>query len=272
MITPGSATPCRWQDRQQDLQQEKGKRLMKSVCIFRHIDCEGPGYFARVLDDYNIPYRLVCIDQGEIPPTDPTQFSALVFMGGSMSVNDPLPWIAQELALIRQATAIDMPVLGHCLGGQLISKALGGVVSPNPVREIGWLPVQKIPSPLADDWLPEYGEEQLLFHWHGETFTIPAQATAILSTPACQHQGFVRGNTLALQCHIEMTTAMVREWVQRNASELQPPSATIQFATVQSADDISADLEARIAHLEQIAARIYRRWLQPLLAGQPVSR
>src|SRR3954451_9777456 len=92
---------------------------MKPVAIFRHAGTEGPGYFATYLDEHRIPWRLVKVDAGEEIPADPREYSGLAFMGGPMSVNDPLPWIPRVLALINGAVAADVPVLGHCLGGQL---------------------------------------------------------------------------------------------------------------------------------------------------------
>src|SRR3954469_4109491 len=111
---------------------------MKPVAIFRPSPTEGPGHFATYLDRHNLPWRLIALDAGEPVPTAPNEFSGLVFMGGPMSVNDDLPWIAPVLKLIRESVAADVPVLGHCLGGQLLSKALGGTVSRNPIKEIGW--------------------------------------------------------------------------------------------------------------------------------------
>ncbi|MCF6337022.1 MAG: hypothetical protein L3J84_03605 [Gammaproteobacteria bacterium] len=92
---------------------------MKPIRIFVHIACEGFCYFATLLENYNIPFELLRIDAGEIPPSQIDDISALVFMGGPMSVND------------------NIPVLGHCMGGQLISKAVGGKITANPVKEIG---------------------------------------------------------------------------------------------------------------------------------------
>ena len=115
---------------------------MKPLYIFRHIDCEGPGYLAEVLERKGIPWQLIAIDTDVAVPHSIDGCSGLVFMGGPMSVNDDLPWIGQELALIRAAQTAGLPVLGHCLGGQLISKALGGEITANPVREIGWHPVR----------------------------------------------------------------------------------------------------------------------------------
>ena len=94
---------------------------MKPVAIFRSSPIEGPGYLSDFLDERGIPWQLIRIDSGDEIPTRIDPFSGLVFMGGPMSVNDPLPWIADELALIRQAIDRGIPVLGHCLGGQLLA-------------------------------------------------------------------------------------------------------------------------------------------------------
>lgn len=232
---------------------------MKPIRIFVHIACEGPGYFATFLENHNIPFELVHIDAGEMPPPQIDDVSALIFMGGPMSVNDDIDWIKQELALIKKAVAADLPVLGHCLGGQLISKALGGKITANPVKEIGWLPVQKISGPLADNWLPDFIDNSVLFHWHGETFSIPNGATAILRSEQCAHQGFVIGNTLALQCHVEMTEAMVHEWATLYQDELTDPATTVQ-----SQEEIMGNIEKKVQQLQKTADGLYRRWLQAL--------
>lgn len=232
---------------------------MKPVRIFQHIDCEGPGYFAETLAHYNIPYQIVRIDKGELPPTSINDISALVFMGGSMSANDKLPWIQQELELIRQAAEKGIPLLGHCLGGQLISKALGGRISANPVKEIGWLPVTTVGSATASEWLDNLPDENLLFHWHGETFSLPEGATLILESEHCAHQGFVMGNILALQCHVEMTAGMVREWVSRFPNELSP-----ETNTVQGSQSILLDLDKKITAMQKVADSLYQQWLKTL--------
>jgi GMP synthase-like glutamine amidotransferase len=233
---------------------------MKPLTIFRHIACEGPGYLDEVLEQHSIPYRLVRIDLNEAVPRDLEETSGLVFMGGPMSVNDPLPWIGQELELIQAAQAQGLPVLGHCLGGQLISKALGGTVSANAVKEIGWHPVRKSNTPGAADWLADLPQESILFHWHGETFSLPEGAELILENDNCAHQGFAYGNTLALQCHVEMTAPMVGDWASLYREELVNPAATVQ-----SREEMTADLDARIAAAQQVADRMYLRWLRPLL-------
>lgn len=233
---------------------------MKPLYIFRHVECEGPGYLAEVLERHGIAWQLIAVDADAAIPDAIDGCSGLVFMGGPMSVNDPLPWIAQELALIRAAHIAGLPVLGHCLGGQLISKALGGEVTRNPVKEIGWHPVQRIDSATAQDWLGDTPKETELFHWHGETFSIPPGATCILASAHCAHQAFVTGNTLALQCHVEMLAPMVGEWAGLYRHELQTPGPAIQDAT-----QMTTDLDIRIRGAQQVADMLYTRWLQPLL-------
>lgn len=233
---------------------------MKPIAIFRHAPTEGPGFLAEFLDARAIPWQLIRIDAGDALPSAPQQFSGLVFMGGPMSVNDDLPWIAPVLALIRGAVEADIPVLGHCLGGQLMSKALGGVVKRNPVKEIGWgeLLVQDVPE--ARRW---FGDLRRFpgFHWHGETFSIPAGATRILSSAHCPYQAFSLGKHLGFQCHIEMTEAMVREWCAIGADEVEAAAAS---PGVQETAVIVEDLPARVAALNQVAAAVYTRWLAGL--------
>ena len=236
---------------------------MKPLLIFRHIECEGPGYLAEVLSRYDIPWQLIAIDRQEPLPETLGDCSGLVFMGGPMSVNDEHPWIQQELALIRSAYRQGMPVLGHCLGGQLISKALGGEVTDNPVREIGWQPVRSSGSAAADDWLEGFDDGVELFHWHGEPFLMPVGAELILENDWCAHQAFAIGNILALQCHVEMTAPMVREWAELYKDELDDPSPAVQSGT-----EINRNLEARITTMQAVAEPLYRRWLRPLLDSQ----
>src|SRR5512145_32886 len=164
---------------------------MLPVAIFRHSPTEGPGYFAIFLEQHGIPWRLIAIDEGEAVPTTADGYAGLCFMGGPMSVNDPLPWIEPVCTLIRDAVAKDVPVIGHCLGGQLISKALGGRITKNPVKEIGWSEAGGEDSAIAKHWLgASAGKTGTIFQWHGETFSIPAGATRLFANQHCANQMF----------------------------------------------------------------------------------
>ena len=238
------------------------KPKMKSIAIFRHASTEGPGFLSDFLDGNNVPWRLVRIDAGDAVPNSAEDFSGLVFMGGPMSVNDDLPWIPRVLALIREAVEKDIPVLGHCLGGQLMSKALGGVITRNPVKEIGWGELQVATSEEARRWFGEF-ERFPGFHWHGETFSIPPGATAILSSAYCPHQAFSYGKHLGFQCHVEMTADMVRTWTEVGEDEVLSSAAS---PGVQPIEEIIRDLDARIPRLNQMAATIYEAWLKGIKA------
>jgi len=230
---------------------------MKPIYIFRHLAAEGPGYFGEFLEQRDIPYRVIKLDAGEPVPDSLDGCSALVLMGGPMSVNDDLPWIAPELELIRCAIDTGMPVLGHCLGGQLISKALGGSIGANPVKEFGWHGVIKQDNAAANDWLAALPKTFPAFHWHGETFTIPAGATNILASQHCANQAFVIGNSLALQCHVEMTAEMVKEWAALHADEIEVATPSVQTHT-----QLMDKLNGRITELQGYADKLYERWLK----------
>lgn len=230
---------------------------MKPIAIFRHSPGEGPGYFATFLDRHSLPWTLFRVDDGVLPPPTPGEFSGLCFMGGPMSVNDELPWIPLTLQLIREADTAGIPVIGHCLGGQLMAKAFGGTVGGNPVKEIGWGKVTAVDAEpqLATEWLGDTTDFKA-FHWHGETFTIPQGATRILQSAHCANQAFVRGPHLGLQCHVEMTETMIHSWCQQWTAENVPPSASVQTPA-----QMEADMEARITAMRVVADRLYGRWI-----------
>ena len=176
-----------------------------------------------------------------------------------MSVNDDLPWIAAALALIRAAVAKNIPTLGHCLGGQLMAKALGGSVGRNPVKELGWGKVETVEGAAAA-WLGDIATFDA-FHWHGETFTIPPGATRILNSRYCENQAFVSGPHLGLQCHVEMTEAMIRLWSRHWSDENAVPSPSVQRP-----EEMVENMEARIAAMRLAADRLYARWIGGLNA------
>jgi len=233
---------------------------MKPVAIFRHVPTEGPGYFATVLDRHQVPWRVIKVDAGEAVPADPGAYSGLVFMGGPMSVNDDLPWIAPVLQLIRSGVDADVPVLGHCLGGQLMAAALGGTVSRNPVKEIGWGEVVVAGTTPAQQWFGQAGRSFLAFHWHGETFTIPPGAERALTNGYCENQAFALGKHLGMQCHIEMTSEMIAAWCASGAREI----SRSRSPAVQPVDAIKSGLEPRLHALHQVADGVYARWIRGL--------
>jgi GMP synthase-like glutamine amidotransferase len=219
---------------------------MHPVLVIRHSPTEGPGYFTTFLERHGIPWQLLRIDAGDAVPDKLNGVSGLCLMGGPMSVNDDLPWIPSELALIRQAIASGLPVIGHCLGGQLMAKALGGTVTdPDAARP----------------WVGDATQPMLAFHWHGETFSVPPGATRILESAHCANQAFVLNDRhIGMQCHVEMTPELIGSWCDNGAGEI----AASQSPGVQSAAAMQADLPDRTSRLHQLADKIYSRWIQGL--------
>lgn len=234
---------------------------MKPIVIFRHAATEGPGYLGTFLDEQHIPWQLVKIDENEPLPTSVAGYSGVVLMGGPMSVNDDLPWIAPLLGLIREAYTKDIPLLGHCLGGQLISKALGAVVTKNPIKEIGWGAVSVSKNADAQYWFGEL-ETFNSFHWHGETFSLPEKAVHLLSSPYCQNQAYAIGKHLAFQCHIEMTPEMVQSWCEVGVEELTESAASV---AVQQADKMQETLPLHCFFLNKVARHVYSQWIKGLM-------
>jgi len=232
---------------------------MNPILICQFYPSEGAGYFSTFLDQQQIPWQLLRIDQNEPLPTTPNNHSALVMMGGPMSVNDEIAWINPLLDLIRQAQADHIPILGHCLGGQLIAKALGARIGANSVKEIGWGAVNPSDNETARAY---FGNLPFMaFHWHGETFSLPEGATHLLSSPYCDNQAFVIGNTLALQCHIEMTSHMVKDWCLTDSDYL---NAAQDSPAVQSAAIMQQNLDLKIMEMQKTADRVYDYWLRPI--------
>lgn len=231
---------------------------MRPVAIFRFSPTEGPGHFGEWLERHEVPQRIVALDRGESVPADARAFAGIGMMGGPMSANDRLPWNAPLLALLRQAVADDIPVIGHCLGGQLFAKALGATVSPTTTPEIGWGEVK-----VADHAMAEWfgGRDRFTtFQWHYDIFELPRGAARVLTNAFNPQQAYAIGRHIGFQCHIEMTREMVETWCRSGAGELPARSNGAR----QSRDDIFRDLDARLATLSQVADDVYARWAMGL--------
>jgi len=227
------------------------------IRVFRHIECEGPGFLAELLQQRQIDFELISIDADQSVPGSLEGVTGLVFLGGPMSVNDSLPWLEDELALIRKAHAADIPMLGFCLGSQLISKALGGEVSRGKAgQEIGWHTVYPVNNNASENWLGNDATTWEAFHWHGETFSLPDGADLILSSQAYPHQAYVMGKTLALQCHVEVSAEMVKEWASLYAADLAQGGQWNQ-----KSDVICTDVENKVTQLQKVAQPLLEKWL-----------
>jgi len=235
---------------------------VKPVAVFRFSDTEGPGHFATYLDATRVPWTLVKLDAGDAVPASSEGYSGLAFMGGPMSANDELPWTQPVLALMRDAVKRGVPVIGHCLGGQMLARALGGEVTRNPVKEIGWNPVKVEDTPAARDWFGADLREFTTFQWHGEAFTIPPGGERILTGVYCPNQAYVvDGRHLGMQCHVEMTPEMIASWIGSGAGEVE---ANLASPAVQPVEKIQSEMPGKLPALSNTAERLYRRWSRGL--------
>lgn len=182
------------------------------VLAFRHERGVDPGTIQNALESRGI--GLECVDLFAGAPVPETQDAAgLVFLGGVMCANDPLEYLRTELDLIRSAAQRGQPVLGICLGAQLIAKALGASVKRGAASEIGWRSIELDPAASADPVFADLPSPTTVFQLHNDTLELPDGATRLAHSPEAPNQAFRWGRSVyGVQFHPEMTEQMVREW------------------------------------------------------------
>ena len=210
------------------------------VAIVRHDPKDHCGWIAPALQNAGLRWNYH--DPGREKAPD-----ALILLGGSGSANDP--GLETEIALIRQAVADRVPVLGICLGAQLIAKALGCPVYRNRVPEIGWAPIRFTAEGKTDPLFHSLNEEETVFQWHSDTFRLPDGAALLASSAACENQAFRFGsNIYGFQFHLEATPDIIERWQQEDSActtpELNQP----------------VDPHASQDTMAQLAAAVFGRW------------
>jgi GMP synthase (glutamine-hydrolysing) len=182
------------------------------VLAFRHVPFEGLGLIAPVLRARQIEVAYADLFHADAPLPEIAAYDALIFLGGPMSVNDDLPYLRHEMEFIRQAMARRQPVLGICLGAQLIARALGATVRRNSAKEIGWYDLHFTEAAACDQLFRGLSRETV-FHWHGETFDLPPGAELLASSDLCRNQAFRIGEAVyAIQFHLEVTPEIIADW------------------------------------------------------------
>ncbi|HEY6135854.1 MAG TPA: type 1 glutamine amidotransferase [Rubrivivax sp.] len=230
------------------------------VLVLQNLSSDGPAYLGRWLRDHHVAHRVLDTEAGDAYPQHIDGYGALALLGGAMSANDELPSLRQAEALILQAMARGIPVIGHCLGGQLMARALGASVTRSPAPEIGWQPLQVRNTPQAHEW---FGAEasHTVMQWHYEAFGLPGGAQWLASSAACPHQAFSVGPHLAMQFHLEIDEAKLLSWVAEESVTWREAQAA--HRSVQNATEILARRALHVGAHQRLADRIYRRWLAP---------
>jgi GMP synthase (glutamine-hydrolysing) len=186
-----------------------------SILVLRHEPFEHLGHFAAVLEENHVGYRYH--ELGEPLPQE--QYSGLIIMGGPMSANDGLAGLRDELELIERTLRDDLPMLGICLGSQLIAKELGARVYRNTDLEIGWEPVWLTDAAKDDALFGGMESPEMFFHWHGETFDVPGGAELLAYSEKCRHQAYRYGKKVyGIQFHPEITAEMIADWCTQPAN------------------------------------------------------
>jgi GMP synthase-like glutamine amidotransferase len=183
------------------------------VLAFRHVPFEGLGLIESALEARGIHFDYCDLYQPAAVMPEANRYDGLIFMGGPMSVNDEPAFLLEEMRLIERAAARGVPMLGVCLGSQMIARALGGRVYRNSEKEIGWFDVHLTEDGRRDPMLGQLAPVERVFHWHGDTFDLPPEAVWLAWSQRTARQAYRIGRAIyGLQFHLEVTPAMIVNW------------------------------------------------------------
>lgn len=215
------------------------------VHVLQHVPFEGIGSMASWLSarDASITHSRF-YESADLP--DQAGLDLVIVMGGPMSVNDEavFPWLVEEKQFLRDAVQRGLPIIGICLGAQLIASALGARVYPNSAREIGWFEIEATPS--ASDVF-RFPHRTSVFHWHGETFDLPAGATRLAKSAACANQAFQIGKrVIGLQFHLEMTPECIDSIIKNCRNELVEEAYVQTEAAIRAASNVECAKNNRL--------------------------
>jgi GMP synthase (glutamine-hydrolysing) len=232
---------------------------LHDVLVLQHTIEDHPGYLGQWLNDQRVDWQVFCAEAGQAYPDSVAPYRALAVLGGEWSANDERPSLRHAETLIREADALGVPVIGHCLGGQLIARAFGGRVARLPQPEVGWLPIAVHEAPAARAW---FGDARLptVYQWHYDSFVeMPAGAQWLASSPACAHQAFALGIHLAMQFHIEITPDKMADWLAE-PGDVYPDAIARYPDSVQPPEAMRAATARHQADSEALADVIYNAW------------
>ncbi len=236
---------------------------MANVCVLRHVACEGIGTIAEALRDRDIGCGEVCTHDGDVVPVEIGDAAGLIVMGGPMGVydSDRYPFLRDETSLIEDAVKRDVPVLGICLGSQLLASVLGAAVTPGERKEIGWYPVH-LAKTAADDGLWNGVDPSFTaFHWHGDVFDLPWGAVPLASSDLTELQAFRYGLcTYGILFHVEVTEASIRGMAETFQEELAEEGL--------AGPSILQEAHEHLPRLQALGSTVFGRWSDRVVKHQ----
>ena len=225
------------------------------VLVFRHVPFEGLGLIEASLQAQGVDFDYCDLYRPGAAMPDSAGCAGLIFMGGPMSVNDDLPFLAEEMRLIERAAASGVPILGICLGSQMIAKALGARVYRNSRQEIGWYDIHMTDAAQRDPLFRNLSPVERVFHWHGDTFDLPSGAEHLAFSELTHNQAYRWGRSIyGLQFHLEVTPEMIVNWSEEdvNCGDLRELCAPL-------------DPWSNYARCRECALSVFGRWVEMLL-------
>jgi len=241
-----------------------------SLLVVQHVPHERLGTFEAPLREAGCSLIGVNTYDPKAPWPGLEEVDGLVVMGGPQSVYEQrtYPFLTKELQVLREAIDAKRPVLGVCLGAQLLASALGAPVTKNRQKEIGWYPIQREPSADGDPLFEIFGHTETVFQWHGDTFALPKGAVQLASSPLCAQQAFRYGDSAwGLQFHLEVTAAMIRAW-------LTTPANKAELATLRGSIDpltIKQQTPRYIERLQELGRQVATVFCHVVLASNDLA-
>lgn len=231
---------------------------MKTVLVFQQVAHETLGSLEGALSDAGLAWHGVELDAQAPGEIDMGCAAGLVVLGGPMNVDqiEKHPFLVKEVEWIERAVAAGLPILGVCLGAQLLAKALGAKVYPNGTKEIGWYKIELTPEANDDALFGGCERRQTVFQWHGDTFDLPAGAVHLARSELCELQAFRYGSgAYGLQFHVEITAGMVERWLAEPTN--QEEVAGLQYIAPHA---IRAEIGDRFPRMRALGDRVTRRF------------
>ncbi len=234
---------------------------MKRLLVFQHVAHEPLGTVLPLLRHSGFRIRYANFGRPPYPSVHVNKYDGLVILGGPMGVYeaDKFPHLTDEIRHIKEAIALDKPVLGICLGAQLIAAALGAEVKPQKTPEIGWYDVSLTDEGKKDPILRELAATEKIFQWHGDTFSLPTGALWLAKTEACRHQAFRYGDRVyGFQFHLEVDEPMIERWLKLPVNSEQ----LCAMGDPEIAAKIKAETHLHIAHLKHLSHKVFSRYIE----------